>query len=110
TLQDGRLARRRAVGKLIALTDLLVQDPVRGRAGIGHTRWATHGAPSERNAHPHRSGRVAVVHNGIIENYRALKAELEAEGRSFDTETDTEAVARLCDRELEGGRTPLEAA
>ncbi len=110
TLQDDRLVRRRAVGKLIALSDLLVRDPVRGQAGIGHTRWATHGQPSERNAHPHQAGRVAVVHNGIIENYRALRAELEADGPAFETETDTEAVARLCDRELARGQSPLEAA
>ncbi len=109
TVHDGALGRRVATGKLIALSDLLVRDPVRGQSGIGHTRWATHGAPSEANAHPHLAGRVAVVHNGIVENFRALRAELEAEGRVFGSETDTEIVAHLCDRELARGATPLAA-
>ncbi len=110
TLDDGRLDRRRAVGKLVNLSDLLVHEPLRGRAGIGHTRWATHGAPTEENAHPHRAGGVAVVHNGIIENYRTLRTELAAEGWHFQTATDTETVALLVRSYLEKGYSPRDAA
>ncbi len=107
TLADGRLDRRRAVGKLVNLSDLLVTDPLEGFSGIGHTRWATHGAPTVANAHPHRAGRVAVVHNGIVENYRALRDEI---GGPWESETDTETVARLCEGFLDCGMEPREAA
>jgi glucosamine--fructose-6-phosphate aminotransferase (isomerizing) len=108
TVRDGTLERRRAVGKLHNLSDLLVYDPLPGRTGIGHTRWATHGAPTVANAHPHRAGRVVVVHNGIIENYRELQRRLGERG--FESDTDTETIAHLCEAHLEAGLTPRAAA
>ncbi len=110
TLNEGRLDRRRAVGKLVNLSDLLVHDPLPGKAGIGHTRWATHGAPSVTNAHPHQAGPVAVVHNGIIENYRELRAELASHGIAHETDTDTETIALLVRLHMGRGETPEEAA
>ena len=109
-VNDGRLDVRRSAGKLARLEEVLAADPIAGSYGLGHTRWATHGRPSEENAHPHRdcTGRLVVVHNGIIENYLDLKSALEAEGHRFVTETDTEIVAHLVEREMRGDG--LEAA
>ncbi len=106
TLENDRLATCRAEGKLRHLESKLDRHPMHGHTGIGHTRWATHGKPSERNAHPHATDRVAVVHNGIIENFRELKEELRQEGVTFRSDTDTEVVAHLVDRELLRGATP----
>jgi glucosamine--fructose-6-phosphate aminotransferase (isomerizing) len=106
---DGEIEVRRALGKLHVLEEALRDRPLPGRAGIGHTRWATHGKPSERNAHPHSAGSVAIVHNGIIENYRELHAELEAAGRHMTSETDTELIAHLIDMRVERGADLLAA-
>jgi len=100
---SGRISVRRAMGKLSNLEQVLRERPLEGSVGVGHTRWATHGKPSERNAHPHRGGRVVVVHNGIMENYRELRAELEARGRQISSDTDTELIAHLIDERLEAG-------
>jgi glucosamine--fructose-6-phosphate aminotransferase (isomerizing) len=109
TLEQGHLTRRRAEGKLKNLEQRLTRAPLAGTIGIGHTRWATHGRVNETNAHPHASDRVAVVHNGIIENFRELREELEAKGAKFATETDTEVVAHLVAAEMKNGRAPADA-
>ncbi|PPB81833.1 glucosamine--fructose-6-phosphate aminotransferase (isomerizing) [Albidovulum inexpectatum] len=110
TVNNGRLDRRRAVGKLVNLSDLLVHEPLPGKVGIGHTRWATHGAATLGNAHPHVSGPVAVVHNGIIENFRELREELATNGLRCETDTDTEIVALLARHYMDQGLPPREAA
>jgi glucosamine--fructose-6-phosphate aminotransferase (isomerizing) len=109
TVVNGAIERRRAEGKIVNLEALLGKQPLAGTTGIGHTRWATHGVPNETNAHPHATKRVAVVHNGIIENFAALKAELEGQGCRFETQTDTEVVAHLLTVLLESGKTPEQA-
>jgi len=110
TLVDGEIVRRRAEGKLFHLEALLHASPLEGAIGIGHTRWATHGAPNETNAHPHATDRVAVVHNGIIENFRELRERLTGEGAEFKTETDSEVIAHLVTHYLDRGLAPREAA
>jgi glucosamine--fructose-6-phosphate aminotransferase (isomerizing) len=109
TLESGQLARRRAEGKLRNLEARLAREPLTGVIGIGHTRWATHGRPTEHNAHPHATERLAVVHNGIIENFRELRDELEKTGAKFGSDTDTEVVAHLVTHEMKNGRSPAEA-
>ena len=110
TLVDGEIDRRRAEGKIVNLERRLNEAPLAGTIGIGHTRWATHGGPTEKNAHPHATQRVAVVHNGIIENYQTLVAELQAKGHVFTTDTDTEVVAHLVTDFLDQGLDPVEAS
>ena len=109
TIDGGQLVRRRAEGKLDNLARELEADPLHGSVGIAHTRWATHGAPTVGNAHPHIVGPVALVHNGIIENFKPLRDELIAEARKFESETDTEVVGHLVAREVERGASPEDA-
>ena len=109
TVFDGQLVRRRAEGKLANLVNVLKTDDAAGNIGIAHTRWATHGAPTTSNAHPHATGEVALVHNGIIENFKQLRDELNARGRTFESETDTEVVAHLVSEQVEAGHAPADA-
>ncbi|KAB2854803.1 MAG: glutamine--fructose-6-phosphate aminotransferase, partial [Sphingopyxis terrae] len=109
TVEDGQLIRRRAEGKLNNLVKELAGHPAPGTVGIAHTRWATHGAPTTSNAHPHATQEVALVHNGIIENFKPLREALQARGRVFESETDTEVVAHLVSEQVEAGKSPQEA-
>ena len=109
TVHDGQLIRRRAEGKLANLVTVLKTDDAAGNIGIAHTRWATHGAPTTSNAHPHATSELALVHNGIIENFKSLREELSARGRSFESGTDTEVVAHLVSEQVEAGKSPQEA-
>src|SRR5690348_4037970 len=110
TLVDGKIERRRSPGKLSRLESVLREAPLPGKTGIGHTRWATHGAPTETNAHPHATPRVAIVHNGIIENFRELRQELIDKGHHFESQTDSEVAAHLITDYLDQGLQPDEAA
>src|SRR5690606_13194223 len=110
TISEGQLGRRRAEGKLVNLERKIIDDPLAGNIGIGHTRWATHGVPNETNAHPHFSENVAIVHKGIIENFAELRTTLIADDFVFYSQTDTEVVAHLISRELASGLAAVEAA